>query len=299
MKLLKSKKRKTSSYRFHAIINADDFGISTGVNKGIEKAFKKGILTSASIMPTGPAFKEAVNIHRRNPSLGIGVHLSLTWGKSVLSKNKIPDLIDDKGYFYASFLKLFLKAFFYKKVRLQIKKELDAQIKTVIDLKIKPDHLNGQVHAHFLPYIFPIVLDLSKKHKIKHVRIPSEKLFALPKVNNLLKWSFLKTAEVFHKRKKIIFENNVSFFGVLFTSNMNKNILAKIIRTNKSPFVEILLHPGERDLGKTKFLFSRQKIDEFILNKNRKLELLTVLNKSVISLFEKENIKLTTFGKIL
>ena len=53
-------------HRLSTVINADDFGISLGTNQGIEKAFKKGILTSASIMSSGSAFDNAIRIAKKS-----------------------------------------------------------------------------------------------------------------------------------------------------------------------------------------------------------------------------------------
>ncbi len=72
------------------IITADDFGLSGGVNRAVEQAWKNGLLTGASIMPGGAAFDEAVKIARRNPALQVGLHLTLVQGRAVLPAEKIP-----------------------------------------------------------------------------------------------------------------------------------------------------------------------------------------------------------------
>src|SRR5512135_3766725 len=59
------------------VVNADDFGLSEQINRGIESTFIRGILRSASIMPNGTAFHDAVRIAASTPGLGIGIHLSL------------------------------------------------------------------------------------------------------------------------------------------------------------------------------------------------------------------------------
>src|SRR5262245_29440193 len=64
----------------HLIFNADDFGVSTGVNRGILHAHTQGVLTSASAMVTGRAIDEAVNISRDHPSLSVGLHWDV-WGE--------------------------------------------------------------------------------------------------------------------------------------------------------------------------------------------------------------------------
>src|SRR3989344_3397317 len=160
------------------VINADDLGFSRGTNIGIEKAHREGVLTSASMMATGPAFAEAVALCKRNPKLGVGVHLSLTLGLSVLPKNRIPDLVDDDRYFYANSGLLLLKTLLMpRKMRKQIVAELDAQIKKIFKAGIKIDHLDSQYHVHCMPLIFSVVCELSEKYKIPVVRNPKEPLW--------------------------------------------------------------------------------------------------------------------------
>ncbi len=62
------------------IVNADDLGYSTGVNKGVLDCHTQGIVTSASFMVTGHAVAEAVAISREHPALGVGLHWD-AWGE--------------------------------------------------------------------------------------------------------------------------------------------------------------------------------------------------------------------------
>ncbi|MDD3295348.1 MAG: ChbG/HpnK family deacetylase, partial [Geobacteraceae bacterium] len=71
------------------IINADDFGLSTGANRAVITAFREGILTSASLMVGGKALHEAVALARENPGLQVGLHLTLVQGRAVLPPRDI------------------------------------------------------------------------------------------------------------------------------------------------------------------------------------------------------------------
>jgi predicted glycoside hydrolase/deacetylase ChbG (UPF0249 family)/aminoglycoside phosphotransferase (APT) family kinase protein len=59
------------------IVNADDFGSTTGVNRGILEAHARGIVTSTSLMVEAPAAREAALASREAPALGIGLHVDL------------------------------------------------------------------------------------------------------------------------------------------------------------------------------------------------------------------------------
>ena len=62
------------------VVNADDFGISRGVNRGIVEAHRQGIVTSASLMPNLPSAEDALTRATTFPGLGLGLHLTLTAG---------------------------------------------------------------------------------------------------------------------------------------------------------------------------------------------------------------------------
>ena len=61
----------------YLIINADDFGASTGVNRGIVECHTRGVVTSTSLMVTGGAVHEAIGFSRDHPGLAIGLHFDV------------------------------------------------------------------------------------------------------------------------------------------------------------------------------------------------------------------------------
>src|SRR4051794_38240578 len=110
------------------IVNADDFGLSSGVNTAVIQAWQKGILTSASLMPGGQAFDEAVDLARKNPGLQIGLHLTLVQGRAVLPPARIPGLVDGNGSFTNNPIAAGMRYFFLRDLRPQLEREIEAQI---------------------------------------------------------------------------------------------------------------------------------------------------------------------------
>src|ERR1700686_3217662 len=110
------------------IINADDFGLSSGANRAIIKAWREGILTSASLMVAGEAFDEAVTLARENPGLQVGLHLTLVQGRAVLSHGGFPSLADNMGDFPTDPVQAGMRYFFLKPLRRQLRAEIEAQI---------------------------------------------------------------------------------------------------------------------------------------------------------------------------
>src|SRR5688572_33399331 len=81
------------------IINADDFGLSREVDAAVIRAHTEGVLTTASLMVNEEGFEEAVELARSHPRLGVGLHLSLVCGRSALTRDKIPNLVDAQQRF--------------------------------------------------------------------------------------------------------------------------------------------------------------------------------------------------------
>ncbi|MDQ0879508.1 putative glycoside hydrolase/deacetylase ChbG (UPF0249 family) [Peribacillus sp. V2I11] len=79
------------------LVNADDFGLTKAVNYGILDSHKYGIVNSATIMMNAIATEHAIEIAKKTPSLKVGIHLVLTWGKPLLSD--VPSLVDESGFF--------------------------------------------------------------------------------------------------------------------------------------------------------------------------------------------------------
>ena len=156
------------------IVNADDLGWTEGVNRGILDAFRRGIVTSTSLLANGAAFAEAVKAAKSAPRLGVGVHLNLSDGAPVADRETVMSLLNDDGNLADGPERLLLKRARLKLVLDEVEEEWDAQIQKVRDAGIRPTHLDGHKHVHMLPGLFEIVLRLAKKHGIEAIRVSLE-----------------------------------------------------------------------------------------------------------------------------
>lgn len=231
------------------IINADDFGLTEGINKGIAYGFRYGIITRASLMPCATAFDHAVSLVRQNPGLGIGVHLTLVGEKPVSSPDKIKSLIGSDGVFYKDH-QAFLLKYFSKKIKLdEIYNEFEVQIKKILDTGIEVSHMDSHQHLHMLPGIFELSVGLAKKFEIKNIRITRQdyssigsfREFALVAMNSL---SLTK-----HKNKlfasNICFTNN--FWGFKKGGLIKEKDLLDFFDRIKPGITEVMCHPGYSD----------------------------------------------------
>src|SRR6266436_7175578 len=112
------------------IVNADDFGRSEAVNGGIVEAFQRGILTSASLVATGAAFEQAVELARQNPGLGVGIHLALNEHDPALPPAQLPSLVLSDGRFRPRG-KQFVKMTVDSRMADDTLREWDAQVRKV------------------------------------------------------------------------------------------------------------------------------------------------------------------------
>jgi len=156
------------------VITADDFGLSEAVNEGIEQAHRDGILTSASLMMGGPAVEDAVRRARRLPRLRVGLHLVVIEGPAVLPRRRIPDLVDDAGWFPSDQLALGVRYFFRLGIRRQLAAEIRAQFGAFAATGLALDHADAHKHMHLHPTVGAMMLAIGREFRLRAVRVPLE-----------------------------------------------------------------------------------------------------------------------------
>ncbi|MFA5144804.1 MAG: ChbG/HpnK family deacetylase [Candidatus Omnitrophota bacterium] len=234
------------------VINADDFGLSRGINEGIINCINAGIVNSVSLVANGSEFEAAVKLLEKNSGFETGIHFVLTEEKALLNKKEIPTLVDKGGYFprnWFSFLGLFCTG----KIKIyEINKELEAQISKMIHSGIKISHIDSHCHIHLLPGIIDLIIKLANKYRINFIRIPSEYCAPLRILNKKgLKVLILNLLS--YKARKKIKRNGLfcidSALGIYNSGNLNPAVFSGIIRRIRGlPFnsFELISHPGTR-----------------------------------------------------
>ena len=145
------------------IVNADDYGMSKGVNLGIIEAHKNGIVTSTTLMVTMPEVEHGLLLAKDYPELGIGLHLNCTLNKPLTD---CKSLIKENGDFYKPRENpnqdLFDEEEIYQEFLAQY--ELFLQV-----VGRKPTHLDSHLYAH---QVYP-------KAKAAAIRLANEKGVAI------------------------------------------------------------------------------------------------------------------------
>lgn len=160
--------------RRRLIVNADDFGLSSSVNRAVVQAHQNGILSTASLMVNEEGTAEAVTMARDNPRLGVGLHLTLLCGHSALDSQQIPRLVNARREFTNNPVAAGWSYFFSRSLRGQLRDEMAAQFEKFQATGLPLDHVNGHLHLHLHPVVFEILMENSERWGIRRARLTSD-----------------------------------------------------------------------------------------------------------------------------
>ncbi|MGL4973309.1 MAG: chitin disaccharide deacetylase [Culicoidibacterales bacterium] len=216
------------------LFNADDFGISPGVNQGIIEAFHHGVVRSTTLMTNlGPTTLEAIALAQNTPGLDIGIHLNMFLGPSLTGF--IQGCTDESGLFFKwihgpndLLPPIDLAA---------LKTELQAQIQFAFDSGLKPTHLDSHRHGHVHPALLPFVCELAEQYQLKLRNYDTPETF-----------QYLTVTENF----------NADFYD----ANVSIDTLKKIITQTDSNSIEFMCHPAYVDeilLQRSSYTVQREK----------------------------------------
>jgi chitin disaccharide deacetylase len=251
------------------IVRGDDFGMSEGNLEAIERGMNEGVLTCASLLVPAPWFKGAAALARRNSDWCMGVHLCLvgewrgySW-RPVLPWDKVPSIVDDKGFLYGSPKELFSH---HPKIE-----EMDAELRAQIELA-KKEGVNLQyLDTHYLglndyPGLGVAIRKIASDYGLPFSEELGEKQFSV------------YTTRVSEKLKTAIQE----------LVNLSPGLWLWVCHVGiDSPEQRALIHTAPEDI----FLDGG-------VGANRSEELKVVTSLDVKSTLLKRNIKLTKYGDV-
>jgi chitin disaccharide deacetylase len=237
------------------ILNADDFGYTRGVNDGIIRAHRDGILTSATLMATGPAFDHAVEKAKANPKLGVGCHLVLTGGVCVAPKAEIPSLADREGYLPRSLGELVARLSLGSVRTSDIETELRAQLEKIRRAGIELTHVDTHKHTHVHPRVMGAIGRVAKEFGITRIRNPLEHLRDSWRtaraeraglVGNMAASAAVQSVGAwFHSlARQYGLRSPDHFLGLAITGRVSAPALRRLIDALPEGRTEIMTHPG-------------------------------------------------------
>jgi hopanoid biosynthesis associated protein HpnK len=245
----------SSCRKFPLIINADDFGYSDAVNRAVIQAHREGILTSTSLMVNERAAEAAIRLARENPSLAVGLHLTLVLGRAALPHSEIPHITDAHGNFSRSNIAVGVKYFFSPAARRELRREMRAQFEKFAATGLPFSHVDGHTHLHLHPVIFDELLTLCEEFQVRRVRVVRDDL----RLNLSISRSHLPLklvwAMVFHLlarrcEKKMRGRNFIQpqrVYGLFQTGKVTEDFLLKLIPQMHNASSEIYAHPLAED----------------------------------------------------
>lgn len=237
------------------VINADDLGLCKGINRAVARAYQDGILTSASLMANGTAFDHAVeHVIQINPGLGVGLHLCLTSGCSVLPPEQLTELVDEQGRFRLGFIDL-LHRFRTARPRLaeQVEAELTAQFERAADAGVAIGHVDGHRYVHMIPAVFAITCRLASRFGCEWVRRPVEPLgpptlwcgpAGIHRLRNFPKQWVLNRLCRRQALQLAGFQSVQRYHGILDSGAITTRTLNRLLRSLPPGVTEIAVHPA-------------------------------------------------------
>ena len=235
------------------VVNADDLGLTVGVNDGIFDAHDHGILTSASLFAGAPETFDAIRRARSRPSLGLGAHLALVDGTPTLPPRRIPTLVDLDGRFRRSW-KPFIVACLRGRVSLaEVELELVAQIDRLRSAGVRLTHLDAHKHVHAYPPVFAVVARLAGRFGVPVVRVPYERW---PRIGGdadsrgtRRRQALLNVAMLPWARRDYVTAashglQTPRFIGRIHTGILSASALAGLVRSLPPGVTELMVHPG-------------------------------------------------------
>jgi hopanoid biosynthesis associated protein HpnK len=281
------------------VVNADDFGLTPGVNAGIIDAHTRGILTSASVFANASATDHAIQLARRTPTLGVGCHLALVDADPVLPSSRLPTLAAD-GHFRPTWRSFIADALAGRIAVDEIERELAAQIGRLSDAGLRLTHLDAHNHVHAFPPVFGVVARLARRFGIATVRIPYESpSLALVAWNAgrpgarrqamenvaLAPWAW---------RDRLLLRRHglapaPAFFGRVLTGMFTRDDVGRVLERMGPGVSELMTHPGypdaALDLVRTR------------LRQERAAEVAVLTDPAIADLVRREGIALVRHGQ--
>lgn len=235
-----------TEFDMKVILHADDFGYDKDTLDATIDCFKKGALTSCTVMSNCTASEDAFEFARKHPEFSYGVHLTFVDGlKPVMPAKKIPAFVDEKGFFLPSNAVRHL-AIILKLPKKQIIAESQAQIDKMEKAGVKVSHLDSHGHLHkFFSILWSLKFLKIGGKPVKKVRATQNIYLVNPSWYSPAYW----LNKYFNWYLRHNFKNPDYFY--MSASNMDTGwadlVLEKMEKLPHDAVIEIGVHPGHQE----------------------------------------------------
>ena len=279
------------------IINADDFGFTSGVNRAIAEAHAHGVVTSSTLMASGPAFSEAVRLAKELPKLSVGCHVVLIDGEPALAADKLPSLT--RADEFRDGLKAFAtRALAGRMASEEISAEASAQIRKIQAAGLAVSHIDTHKHTHIFPAILHPLLKAAKECGVRAIRNPfgprfplkSSRLWARP--NLWTRYAEVRILRRFSGKFRDAalregFATPDGTLGIEVTGTLDETLFQALAQSMPPGTWEFVCHPGYNDAD---LQAARTRLRE-----SREIELRVLTLPAAREALSKEGIELISY----
>jgi len=235
------------------IFHGDDFGLTSGVNRGIIRSFREGLLTSASIIAAGEAAQEAISLAKDTPGLDTGLHLTLCDERPLLRPRDLSSIIATGDRFPSRhhLLRTILSGRIDCR---EVEAEWRAQAETVLNGGIRISHLDSHQFVHLFPGLLRVCLNIVRTYGIPFIRAAMVDPASLNAgLRRLLQWTGLAFWSRLYASPRLASSArtipSVGFLraGGRLTREALLHTLERLQSGTSAATVEVMLHPGTGD----------------------------------------------------
>jgi predicted glycoside hydrolase/deacetylase ChbG (UPF0249 family) len=235
--------------RIRLVVNADDFGMTAAVSRGIITAHRTGVVTSTSLLGNCDDLPAAAALLAEAPALGVGVHLSLIDGHPVSEPATVRSLVEETGTFPTRAVDFLARWARGRIVIAELEREIDAQIARARAAGITPDHLDTHHHIGFLPAVGKTLEAAARRHGIPGVRTLIEKptLSWITEPRRGLEAGLLAGLGWMTRRQMGTLRHGPRSWGFVESGQLDEVRILEIIGRLEPGVHELICHPGESD----------------------------------------------------
>jgi predicted glycoside hydrolase/deacetylase ChbG (UPF0249 family) len=235
------------------IINADDFGLTEGVNRAVLELNAAEVLPSTTLMATGRAFRDAVHSAFVQTSLGVGCHVVLVDGRPELHPAELPTLAPE-GRLRSNLTTFMVDLFGGRIASREIEREAIAQIRQLQSAGITVTHLDTHKHTHMFPRVLGPLIRAARACNVPAIRNPFEPDWSLRLTENAPRTRRLqvRTLRLFREQflrsvRAARLRTTDGALGVLATGTFDAAYVLRLLRNMPPGTWELVCHPGYVD----------------------------------------------------
>lgn len=229
------------------IVTADDYGRSPAVSRGILEAVRRGVVTAASVLSTGPGFEEQAAWLRETPAVDTGTHLSLTFGAPLTTRMR--GLLSREGKSFPETVGGVFRLMATGRLSsAAVEDEWDAQVRRCFAVGLPVRFLNSHHHIHMFPPLFSAARRVADRHRIAHLRRPSLEHTRRAGLSGEIRNLILGALGGFLGRER----SAPSMLGIKVSGRLDLAYLeSSLSRLRTGHVYELVCHPGFRDPAET------------------------------------------------